>query len=146
MEIKRNSLIFKIAKFGNIEDHGITNEYNICDINRCILKGIGLGLIVLSLTLLFLNFLITPIYYLIISIINNSIIIPDGKDLMAVSFEVGILLYVGLFIWFLYDHFQSIKTKLKKKYDHNYEKQPSKIYQCWKAFKDKVCFRVTITD
>ena len=146
MEIKRNSLIFKLAKFGNIEEYGITNEYNICDINRCILKGCVLGLIVITTVLLFLNFLITSIYYLIISIINHSIIIPDGKDLITASFEAGILLYVGLFIWFLCERFQSIKTKLEKKYNHNYKKQPSKIYQCWRAFKDKVCFRVTITD
>lgn len=149
MKIKRTSLIFRLAKFGGLPHHWEDDEpYTICEINHHLFFGI-LWFITLSSVILFaVCTMLMPLYYGISWIFDHNIIFPPHDSGRGTLTEIGIILWVFLIslgmINFISDWYE--RRTIAMWQDNPPPKEPSAISLHWKAFRDKVCFKVEIED
>ena len=137
---KKDSVLCKLAvKFGGMGEFNLKYGVSICEYNRYILTGLIVFLLVAISATLMVCLMISPVVYEVLHLyqgtppleVNNLFksIVIIGFILDAITVAVvGILKYCD--------------NQYYKPYN-NKVKEPSKLYLHWKAFKDKVCFKVT---
>lgn len=149
MKIKRTSLIFRLAKLGGLPHHWEDDEpYTICEINHHLFFGILLFITLSSVILFSMIVMSIPLYYGIMWIFDHTIIFPPHDSDRGTLIEIGIVLWVFLMsigsIKFISDWYE--RRTIAMWQDNLPPKEPSTISLHWKAFREKICFKVDIVD
>lgn len=148
MKIKRTSYVFRLAKFGGLTLHWEDQPYTICEINQHLIYGIFLFIALSSVILFAVISMIMPIYYGILWMIDHNNIFPPVISGVGIFIEVGIVLWLFLISVVIF-HFifeWNDKRTIAKWQANLPPKEPSALWLHWKAFRNKVCFKVEIED
>jgi len=130
MKIKRNSLIYKIAEFG---DPSVGMYGNTCDFINSLITGIAS----FSIMSFAVGCMIFSIYHTICYFIDPSIGFRPSTDISSVIMVMG-LLFNGIVLLF-----GSFGLYMEYRWNHRaLTKSPSKITLLWRSFRDKICVKI----
>lgn len=126
--IKRTTALFKLAKFGGLDEY---HDTSICSFNWFLMLGIVKILVISISVILISGMMLSPVYYGILVLVKPVDTVVYDIQLMFSGLTLDILTIIGIGIIIYYENC-----------DHTRRKEPSTIIVCWRAFKDKVCIKV----